>query len=115
MVASSVVSTILILNYHHRNADTHEMSDWVSVHPPSVFRRRQYHNQIHPDMMVLKNSGFTTQSGVESGLMLMNGQSTGDHRGQFRLRIFFLLLYVRRLQRIPAALIVRIYEIMGLT
>lgn len=31
MVASSVVSTILILNYHHRNADTHEMSDWVSL------------------------------------------------------------------------------------
>lgn len=30
MVASSVVSTILILNYHHRNADTHEMSGWVS-------------------------------------------------------------------------------------
>ncbi|XP_017876936.1 neuronal acetylcholine receptor subunit alpha-7-like isoform X2 [Ceratina calcarata] len=31
MVASSVVSTILILNYHHRNADTHEMSEWVRV------------------------------------------------------------------------------------
>lgn len=31
MVASSVVSTILILNYHHRNADTHEMSEWVST------------------------------------------------------------------------------------
>lgn len=30
MVASSVVSTILILNYHHRNADTHIMSPWVS-------------------------------------------------------------------------------------
>lgn len=30
MVASSVVSTILILNYHHRSADTHEMSDWVN-------------------------------------------------------------------------------------
>jgi len=29
MVASSVVSTILILNYHHRNPDTHEMSEWV--------------------------------------------------------------------------------------
>ncbi|XP_044019323.1 neuronal acetylcholine receptor subunit alpha-7-like [Aphidius gifuensis] len=29
MVASSVVSTILILNYHHRNSDTHEMSEWV--------------------------------------------------------------------------------------
>ncbi|XP_012278141.1 CHRNA7-FAM7A fusion protein isoform X2 [Orussus abietinus] len=31
MVASSVVSTILILNYHHRNPDTHEMSEWVRV------------------------------------------------------------------------------------
>ncbi|XP_043483930.1 neuronal acetylcholine receptor subunit alpha-7-like [Leptopilina heterotoma] len=31
MVASSVVSTILILNYHHRNSDTHEMSDWVRI------------------------------------------------------------------------------------
>ncbi|KAL5282058.1 CHRNA7.2 family protein [Megaselia abdita] len=29
MVASSVVSTILILNYHHRKADTHEMSDTI--------------------------------------------------------------------------------------
>ncbi|XP_016963542.1 neuronal acetylcholine receptor subunit alpha-7 [Drosophila biarmipes] len=31
MVASSVVSTILILNYHHRNADTHEMSEWIRI------------------------------------------------------------------------------------
>ncbi|XP_070519633.1 nicotinic acetylcholine receptor alpha7 subunit isoform X1 [Cardiocondyla obscurior] len=31
MVASSVVSTILILNYHHRNADSHEMGQWVKV------------------------------------------------------------------------------------
>ncbi|XP_034948383.1 neuronal acetylcholine receptor subunit alpha-7-like isoform X2 [Chelonus insularis] len=31
MVASSVVSTILILNYHHRNSDTHDMSEWVRV------------------------------------------------------------------------------------
>ena len=30
MVASSVVSTIMILNYHHRLADTHEMPNWVS-------------------------------------------------------------------------------------
>ncbi|XP_050425041.1 neuronal acetylcholine receptor subunit alpha-7-like isoform X1 [Adelges cooleyi] len=31
MVASSVVSTIMILNYHHRNADTHVMAKWVRV------------------------------------------------------------------------------------
>nr|QFS21895.1 nicotinic acetylcholine receptor alpha 7 subunit [Periplaneta americana] len=31
MVASSVVSTILILNYHHRNADTHEMSPRIKT------------------------------------------------------------------------------------
>lgn len=37
MVASSVVSTILILNYHHRNADTHEMSPWVSLRLSNVF------------------------------------------------------------------------------
>ena len=30
MVASSVVTTIMILNYHHRKPDTHEMPDWVS-------------------------------------------------------------------------------------
>ncbi|XP_059080780.1 neuronal acetylcholine receptor subunit alpha-7-like isoform X8 [Tigriopus californicus] len=29
MVASSVVTTIMILNYHHRLADTHEMPNWV--------------------------------------------------------------------------------------
>ena len=29
MVASSVVCTIMILNYHHRRPDTHDMPDWV--------------------------------------------------------------------------------------
>lgn len=41
MVASSVVSTILILNYHHRNADTHEMSDWVSCYEKSESKKKQ--------------------------------------------------------------------------
>ena len=31
MVASSVVTTIMILNYHHRQADTHTMPTWVSL------------------------------------------------------------------------------------
>merc|ERR1719245_1545885 len=31
MVACSVVTTILVLNYHHRLQDTHDMPDWVQV------------------------------------------------------------------------------------
>ena len=31
MVASSVVLTVVVLNYHHRTADIHEMPDWVSL------------------------------------------------------------------------------------
>ena len=30
IMASSVVTAIMILNYHHRLADTHEMPSWVS-------------------------------------------------------------------------------------
>lgn len=29
MVASSVVLTVVVLNYHHRTADIHEMPSWV--------------------------------------------------------------------------------------
>ena len=31
MVASSVVTTIMVLNYHHRLVETHEMPDWVKI------------------------------------------------------------------------------------
>ena len=31
MVASSVVTTIMVLNYHHRMVETHEMPDWVKM------------------------------------------------------------------------------------
>ena len=31
MVASSVVTTIMILNFHHRKPETHTMPDWVGM------------------------------------------------------------------------------------
>ena len=31
MVASSVVTTIMVLNYHHRLVETHEMPEWVKI------------------------------------------------------------------------------------
>ena len=31
MVASSVVTTIMVLNYHHRMVETHDMPDWVRM------------------------------------------------------------------------------------
>ena len=33
MVAASCVTTIMVLNYHHRLVDTHEMPDWVIIDP----------------------------------------------------------------------------------
>ena len=46
MVASSVVSTIMILNYHHRLADTHEMPNWVSKKCQNENRHSFLHSKI---------------------------------------------------------------------
>lgn len=32
MVAFSVVMTVVVLNYHHRSSDTHEMPDFVCTY-----------------------------------------------------------------------------------
>ena len=50
MVAASVVTTILVLNYHHRHADTHEMPEWVFIlilllDQPTIL---QYHHSPGP-------------------------------------------------------------------
>lgn len=37
MVASSVVLTVVVLNYHHRTADIHEMPPWVKWIFRSIF------------------------------------------------------------------------------
>lgn len=49
MVASSVVSTILILNYHHRNSDTHEMSEWVSKPSYTLCVENDERKYLHHD------------------------------------------------------------------
>jgi hypothetical protein len=41
MVASSVVLTVVVLNYHHRTAETHEMPAWVSTCILAVVKYRR--------------------------------------------------------------------------
>ncbi|XP_076322930.1 neuronal acetylcholine receptor subunit alpha-7-like isoform X4 [Tachypleus tridentatus] len=46
MVAFSVVMTVVVLNYHHRSQDTHEMPDYIKalflVWLPKILRMRRY-------------------------------------------------------------------------
>jgi len=49
MVASSVVTTIMILNYHHRLADTHEMPNWVRA-PTSCGHLWPARDQLFPQV-----------------------------------------------------------------
>lgn len=53
MVASSVVSTILILNYHHRNADTHEMSEWVRQEEWQMVKKKNFTLFVHFQIKVI--------------------------------------------------------------
>jgi hypothetical protein len=48
MVASSVVLTVVVLNYHHRTADIHEMPQWVSIEKITTFFLSQW-NAIKSD------------------------------------------------------------------
>ena len=63
MVASSVVSTVLILNYHHRSGETHEMAPWVSEAPP----RRSAHRAVrdYPRSLMADHSSICVKSSRE--------------------------------------------------
>ena len=54
MVASSVVSTIMILNYHHRLADTHEMPNWVSKKYQNENRYSLLHSNYNHKILTIK-------------------------------------------------------------
>lgn len=41
MVASSVVLTVVVLNYHHRTADIHEMPPWVKLKNSIKWRKKK--------------------------------------------------------------------------
>ena len=49
MVASSVVLTVVVLNYHHRTAETHDMPAWVKMLNPLIqlfFYDLRHHHQV---------------------------------------------------------------------
>ncbi|XP_044741671.1 neuronal acetylcholine receptor subunit alpha-7 [Chrysoperla carnea] len=72
MVASSVVSTILILNYHHRNADTHVMGPWTKkiflIYLPWCLRMTRPHRGLPLNPFKANVSGGTGSSGGSGSL-----------------------------------------------
>ncbi len=52
MVASSVVLTVVVLNYHHRTAETHEMPAWVSACILVVVKYRRELTQSRLEWMI---------------------------------------------------------------
>uniref|UniRef100_A0A8D8VS29 Neuronal acetylcholine receptor subunit alpha-7 n=1 Tax=Cacopsylla melanoneura TaxID=428564 RepID=A0A8D8VS29_9HEMI len=59
MVASSVVLTVVVLNYHHRTADSHEMPDWIRFFflqwIPWVLRMQRPHKKITRRTIAMSN------------------------------------------------------------
>jgi hypothetical protein len=52
MVASSVVLTVVVLNYHHRTAETHEMPAWVRTCILIVVKYRRELTQSRLEWMI---------------------------------------------------------------
>lgn len=100
MVASSVVSTILILNYHHRNADTHVMSEWVSKHFDFVSIQMKY-NEIFNNssdsccIFVLVTMHFTDEPTESRGLRIRKGWKEGGPTAKCRIERTVQSFFVR--------------------
>jgi hypothetical protein len=88
MVASSVVLTVVVLNYHHRTAETHVMPMWVrSVFLqwlPWILRMHRKGTKITLETMRRNQSLLKMEK--ETSISTSNGVHINDYLRSVRLR-----------------------------
>ena len=93
MVAASVVTTILILNYHHRNQQTHTMPYWVRL------------PILGPDTIILTllnrylaDHLFHCQ---QMSILIENNEFGSDPRGSRKLNFPLQIIHLKKIKKKP--------------